>query len=221
MQTHTSLGSTLSALRDKYAALLKPNITAVMDGHIENLRAIGFAGGAKNVGDRMPAFVLKDRQGSIVSSADLLKRAPLVVTFFRGTWCPYCTAELGALSQIADDISKAGGSIVAISPQAPERQDAKAPADINFPVLYDRDNAVGKQFALVYDFPDDLKRLYQNVFENDIAVQNGVESWQLPVPARYVVSRDGQILDAQIDPFYRYRPEPLVTLSMLKQYTRT
>ncbi len=218
MQTNTSLASTLGALRDKYAALLKPNLTAVMDGHIEHLRASGFVKGAKNVGDRMPPFVLKDREGNLVSSDDLLKRGPLVVTFFRGTWCPYCMAELRALSEIADDLRNAGGTIVAISPQAPEQQDAQALAGVNFPVLYDRDNTVGKMFGLVYDFPNDLKELYQNVFKNDIAVQNGVSAWQLAVPARYIVSRDGQIVDAQIDPDYRYRPEPLVTLSVLKQY---
>ncbi len=165
----------------------------------------------------MPSFVLEDREGNSVSSADLLKRGPLVVTFFRGTWCPYCVAELRALSEIAQDITNAGGSIVAISPQAPEQQDAQALAGIAFPVLYDRDNAVGKAFGLVYDFPEDLKELYQNVFKNDISVQNAANAWQLAVPARYVVSRDGHIVDAQIDPDYRYRPEPLMTLSVLKQ----
>jgi peroxiredoxin len=218
MQTNASLASTLGALRDKYAALLKPSITAVMDGHIEHLRASGFVKGAKNLGDRMPSFVLRDREGNAVSSDDLLTRGPLVVTFFRGTWCPYCVAELRALSEIADDVTKAGGAIVAISPQAPEQQDAEALAGIRFPVLYDRDNAVGKQFGLVYDFPDDLKQLYQNVFKNDISLQNGVDAWQLAAPARYVVSRDGKIVDAHVDPDYRYRPEPLVTLSVLKQY---
>jgi peroxiredoxin len=218
MQTNTSLASSLAALRDKYAALLKPSLTAVMDGHIEQLRATGFVKGAKSEGDRMPSFVLKDQDGNTVSSADLLKRGPLVVSFFRGTWCPYCVAELRALSDYADEIVKAGGSIVTISPQSPEQQDAEVLAGIRFPVLYDRDNAVGKQFGLVYDFPEDLKKLYQDVFKNDISVQNGVEAWQLPIPARYVVTRDGDIVDAQIDPDYRYRPEPLVTLSVLKQY---
>lgn len=218
MQTNVSLASTLSDLRDKYAALLKPSITAVMDGHIEHLRATGFVKGAKNAGDRMPSFVLQDRQGSTASSDDLLKRGLLVVTFFRGTWCPYCVAELRALSEIVDDITSAGGAIVAISPQAPEQQDAEALAGIRLPILYDRDNAVAKQFGLVYDFPEDLKEVYQNAFKIDMSVQNCAKAWQLPVPARYVVSRDGEILDAQIDPDYRYRPEPLLTLSVLKQY---
>ena len=217
MQTNVSLASTLGALRDKYAALLKPSITAVMDGHIQHLRATGFVQGAKNVGDRMPSFELKDRQGNTVSSSELLKRGPLVVTFFRGTWCPYCVAELRALSDIADEVTKAGRSIVAISPQAPEQQDAEVLEGVRFPVLYDRDNAVGKQSGLVYDFPEDLKSLYHNVFKNDIAVQNAADVWQLAVPARYVINRDGQIVDAHIDPDYRYRPEPLVTLSVLKQ----
>lgn len=219
MQTKTSLASTLGALRDKYAALLKPNITAVMDGHIEHLRAIGFVKGAKSVGDRMPSFTLKNRGGDTVTSEDLLKRGPLIVSFFRGTWCPYCMAELRALSEIAGEISNAGGSIVAISPQTHEQQDAKELESIRFPVLYDRDNTVGRQFGLVYTFPEDLKQLYLDVFKNDISVQNGVDTWQLPIPARYVVSRDGNIINAEIDPDYRYRPEPLLTLAVLKQYT--
>lgn len=219
MQTNTSLASALGALRDKYAAALKPSIAAIVDGHIEHLRASGFVNGAKNLGDRMPCFVLQDRAGHTVGSDDLLKRGPLVVTFSRGTWCPYCMAELRALSEVADEVKKAGGAIVAVSPQAPERQDVEALSAIEFPLLYDRDNAVGKQFGLVYDFPEDLKQLYQTAFKNDIAVQNGVDAWQLPIPARYVVSRDGTIVDAQIDPDYRYRPEPLVTPSVLKQYT--
>ena len=218
MQTNTSLGSVLGALRDKYGAMLPPSIAEVADGHIEHLRASGFVNGAATVGDRMPSFVLQDRTGKAVGSDELLKRGPLIVTFFRGTWCPYCMAELRALSEIADDVTKAGGAIVAISPQAPERQDVEAASAIRFPLLHDRDNAVGKRFGLVYDFPEDLKHLYGSVFKNDISVQNGVDAWQLAVPARYVVSRNGTIVDAQVDPDYRYRPEPLVTLSVLRKY---
>lgn len=219
MQTNTTLASALGALRNKYAALLKPSIAAVVDAHIEHLRAIGFVNGAKNVGDRMPSFALQDRTGNVVRSDDVLSRGPLLITFVRGTWCPYCMAELRALSEIVDDLESAGGTIVAISPQAPDQQDVEALSAVRFPLLHDRDNRVGKQFGIVYDFPQDLKQVYQAAFKIDISVQNGVGAWQLPVAARYVVSREGKVVDAQIDPDYRYRPEPLATLSILKQYT--
>jgi peroxiredoxin len=146
-----------------------------------------------------------------------LKKGALVVSFYRGSWCPYCVEEVKLLNNIYPQIQEAGADLVVLSPQSFSRTEKQA-NDINlkYNMLVDEDNKTGKAFGLVYEFQQYLKDLYQGRFNNNIQEINDGSAWELPIPARFVIGTNGKILDVQADPDYRFRPEPLETVSFLK-----
>lgn len=146
----------------------------------------------------------------------MLKRGPLVVSFTRGSWCPYCSAEVRALNEAYDHFRRAGIELVVLSPQSLHRAQKQAAADkLKFNLLVDTDNQVGKAFGVVYTFPDDLKNVYLKAFKTDIQAINEADVWQLPIPARFIIDGSGVIRDAKADPDYRYRPEPTEVLDIV------
>ncbi len=180
------------------------------------LIASGAAGRALNAGDRAPAFTLADADGRPVSSAELLARGPLAVSFYRGVWCPYCNMELQALQAALPDIRAAGGQLVAISPQtAPNSRKSMRNNGVEFPILSDPGNQVAAAFGLRFALPDYLIELYKG-FKNDLPGINGDDSWTLPMPARFVIAPDGLIRYAEVNPDYTRRPEPADLLPALR-----
>lgn len=213
-----SLYNTLAGLRIKYAKLLKPGLTAIMDNHVEHLRADGTMEGIIKVGEAAPAFELKDGNDKMVSSTEILKRGPLVLSFYRGSWCPYCVEEIKALNQIYSDIKAAGAELVVISPQGFSHTEKQQKAlELQYSLLIDSENLVAKSFRLVYSFPEDLKDLYLNTFKNDLAKHNESSVWELPIPARIVIDQKGIVRDVKADPDYRFRPEASDSIEVLKR----
>jgi peroxiredoxin len=189
---------------------------AIMERHIAQLRD-GLARKALKTGDRAPAIVLGNVHGKTVNVGAQLKNGPVVVTFYRGGWCPYCNLELRAFQQILPDIKAAGASLVAISPEKPDDTLTTAQKNsLSFEVLSDVGQKVGRAFGLVYQFSDELKSAYGG-FGLDIPAKNGADEWALPISATYVIDRDGMILYAYTDPDYRDRADPLDILKVLKQ----
>jgi peroxiredoxin len=173
------------------------------------LVASGAAKRAAKVGDKAPAFVLKDPDGKDVSSAELLSHGPLVLTFYRGVWCPYCNLDIQALQDASPELEKHGARLVAISPQtAANSRRLIREHKLTFAVLSDPGNEVAAAFGLRFKLPEYLIDLYKNGFKNDLAVVNGDASWTLPMPARFVIGRDGKILYAEVNPDYTRRPDP-------------
>lgn len=172
------------------------------------LKASGLAEAALGVGDQAPAFALAGPEGDVVSSRDLLARGPLVISFYRGVWCPYCNMELQALQSASPEIIAAGANLVAISPQTPanSRKSVRQNA-LGFPILSDPENATAAAFGLRFAMPDYLIELYKSL-KNDLPSFNGDPSWTLPMPARFLVGQDGRILYANVEPDYTRRPEP-------------
>jgi peroxiredoxin len=210
------LGPKLEKLRDFWGRRLSAADGALMEKHIEFLRQSGAMNNILQVGDTAPEFQLQNQHGQMISSAELLQKGPLVVSFYRGSWCPYCVEEVKVLNNVYEQIKSAGADLVVISPQSPARTEKQA-AEIHlqYNMLVDKDNGVGKAFGLVYQFPDYLKDLYLQRFGNDIQLINEGTAWELPIPARFVIGSNGTILDVQSDPDYRYRPEPLATVDFL------
>lgn len=174
----------------------------------EELLASGAVDRAKKVGDSAPTFTLKDSEGNNVSSAELLSKGPLVVSFYRGIWCPYCNIELQGLQEALPEIEQRGASLVTISPQtAPNSRKSIRDNKLVFPILVDTKSEIAAAFGLKYELPDYLIELYR-ALKNDLPRINDDASWTLPMPARYVISRDGTIVYAEVNPDYRYRPEP-------------
>jgi peroxiredoxin len=189
---------------------------AIMERHIAGLRD-GLAKSALKTGDRAPAVVLGNARGDTVDVGALLKNGPVIVSFYRVGWCPYCNFELRAFQQILRQIEAAGATLVAISPAKPDDTLSTAEKNaLSFEVLSDVGQKVGRAFGLVYDFSDELKSAYKE-FGIDIPGKNGAEDWALPISATYVVDRDGTIIYAYTDADYRDRAEPADVLEVLKK----
>jgi peroxiredoxin len=212
------LEQTLAALRDKFTKIIPDGASAIMESHIESLRKNGAVDQILKPGTKAPAFMLKNQRDEDISSVDLIKPGPLVVSFTRGSWCPFCAAEVRALNEVYEQFRQAGIELVVLSPQSPDSTQKQAKAEtLKFNLLVDKDNEIGKAFGLVYTFPEDLKNVYRNVFKLDIQALNDASGWQLPIPARFVIDGSGVIRDAKADPDYRYRPEPSEVFDIAKK----
>jgi peroxiredoxin len=181
------------------------------------LIASGAATRALKAGDKAPAFALRDPDGELVSSADLLAKGSLVVSFYRGVWCPYCNMELQALQAALPSFEQLGARLVAISPQtAANSRKSVRHNQLDFPILSDTQNDVAAAFGLRFEMPGYLVDLYK-ALKNDLPTFNGDPSWTLPMPARYVIGQDGIILYAEVNPDYTRRPEPDAMLPALRR----
>lgn len=184
---------------------------------VEQLSASGIAGRVLSAGARIPSFQLPDQDGNPVSSDDFLSRGPLVICFFRGRWCPFCVAQLEAMNAALSRIQAAGANLVAISPQTVKQSFfMRDQHHLRFPLLSDSHNQVARGFGLVYPVPEEQKEVYSRTFVN-LPFLNGEGSWELPIPATYLVDRPGAVLYASADPDYTRRPEPEELVSRLKQ----
>jgi peroxiredoxin len=185
-----------------------PDIHAIMARATAELVASGQAARATKAGDRAPQFTLKDQSENEISSADLLAQGPLVVTFYRGIWCPYCNIELQAINEVLPQIRAYGASLVAISPQTPANsRKAVRENRLKFPVLSDVDGETSAAFGLRFSLPDYLVALYRRL-GNDLPAFNNDPSWSLPMPARYVIRYDGIVLYSEVHPDHTFRSDP-------------
>ncbi len=215
-----SLQQRLDAFKADFRAGKPPfhapaSVHPIMERATAELIASGQAGRALKAGDRAPAFTLHDQNGQPVSSAVLLAEGPLVVTFYRGVWCPYCNLELQALNAVLPQLRERGANLVAISPQTPANSRKSVRENgLDFPVLADTHGDTAAAFGLRFALPDYLVELYRQL-KNDLPMANGDASWTLPIPARYVIGRDGVVLYSEVHPDYTRRPEPEDLLPVL------
>jgi peroxiredoxin len=196
-----------------------PAVIETMHRATAELIASGAAQRALTVGDKAPAFALKDPEGNEISSVALLAQGPLIVSFYRGVWCPYCNMELQALQAALPEFERRGAKLIAISPQtAPNSRKSVRQNALGFPILSDPENSVAAAFGLRFALPDYLVALYK-ALKNELPGFNGDPSWTLPMPARYVIAPNGTILYAEVNPDYTRRPEPEDMLPALDQHT--
>jgi len=213
-----SLEAILAARRERSVGRLKPEHREKQERHIAELRSSGMLERAVKVGDDAPPFALPNTRGERVASQELLARGPLVVSFFRGKWCPYCVAELEALDEIVPELRSLGGELVVITPQRAERTaELVAEKSLRFDVCTDRGNRVAEAYGIGYVFPDYLRDLYRDILKHDIAEHNDDDAWKLPIPARFVIDPAGIVREAKIDPDYRHRPEPADSLAVVRE----
>lgn len=212
-----TLSEQLADYRTGWRERVPADRQALMDQHVAHLAASGIMRSAKQVGDRAPDIRLRDQHGEIFDVATLLANGPVVVTFYRGGWCPFCNLELKAYQAALPRIAAAGASIVAISPEKPDDTVSTAEKNaLRFPVLSDIGHTVGKAFGVVYAFTDDVRQVYDG-FKLDIPSKNGTpDDWSLPLSATYVIGADGVILFADTRVDYRERTDPLEVLRVLE-----
>lgn len=193
-----------------------PHVHALMKRATDELIASGQAERALKVGDKAPAFKLNDPDGNPVSSVELLAKGPLVITFYRGVWCPYCNMELQALEEALPAFRELGASLVAISPQnnVNSRKSVRE-NKLSFPILTDTLSDVADAFGLRFKLPDYLVDLYKS-FGNDLPAFNNNPAWVLPMPERFVIGQDGVITYAEVNPDYTRRPDPSELIPALR-----
>ena len=179
------------------------------------LIAGGQAQRAVPAGDRAPDFVLSDPDGNPISSRELLAKGPLVVSFYRGVWCPYCNLDLQALDATLPEITVRGASLVAISPQtAPNSRKSQRDNKLRFPILSDVRSEIASRFGIRFALPDYLMETYKG-FKNDLPSFNNDPAWVLPMPARFIIGTDGVVAYAEVNPDYTRRPDPAELLPVL------
>jgi peroxiredoxin len=213
----TTLSEQLEEFRTGWMQRVPAERRAVMERHIAHLQEMSLGQHARQVGDVAPAIVLPNAQGGTLDVAQMLAHGPVVVTFYRGGWCPYCNLELKAYQAVLPRILAAGASMVAISPEKPDDTVSTTALNaLSFPVLSDIGQAVGKSFGLVYAFTEELRTAYDG-FKLDIPAKNGTpDDWSLPLSATYVIGTDGIILFADTGVDYRRRTDPLDVLRVLE-----
>ena len=220
-----SLQDKLDAFKADFKAGKPPynapaEIHPIMERATAELIATGQASRAVKAGDHAPSFNLEDQEGNEVSLAGLLEKGPLVVTFYRGVWCPYCNLELKALNEALPELQRYGANVVAISPQLQvNSRKAVRINELRFPVLSDTHNDTAAAFGLRFAMPDYLIELYTKL-KNDLPAINGDPSWTLPMPARYVIGTDGIVAYSEVNPDYTHRPDPSEMLPILKKLTQ-
>lgn len=158
------------------------------------------------VGDPAPDFALSDALGKTVQLKELLEKGPVVLSFYRGEWCPFCNLELRALQQALPQLQRYNAQLVAISPQTADHSlSLQEKHNLQFPVLSDPTGQTLRDYRLLYEFTSELKELYQTTFQVDLSAFNGNLGWKLPVPATYVVNRNGMIQAAATNMDYTKR----------------
>lgn len=173
-------------------------------------------GGALGVGQRAPDFALPDIDGGTVRLSALLSNGPVVLTFYRGAWCPYCNSSLQGFQAELGEILDAGGYLVAVSPQAEIGSQEMAESNaLSFPVLSDAGNRVSREYGLVFEVDSSTQEQYKAV-GIDLAEVNGVDAWELPVPATYVIAQDGTVRAAFVEADYTRRADPRDVIAALK-----
>lgn len=211
------------ALNDRLQALtVDLGVPAQVSDQITSLLAsypeAAAAAAGLAVGDSAPPFTLPDPVGAPVSLDDLLADGPVVLSFYRGEWCPYCNLALRAWQDRLDELAALGGKFAAVTPQRPT--DAMTLTEkhaLGFPVLSDVDQAVIRAYRLRYDVPDGLRELYAGGFGIDLAALNGDGSWTLTIPATLVIGEDRIVRYAYVDVDYRNRAEPDDVLAAVRE----
>ncbi|MEU3252318.1 peroxiredoxin-like family protein [Streptomyces sp. NPDC006997] len=210
-----SVNAELRAFFESRQAQFPEHVRAVMRRAGRELAESGQADRALAVGAQAPSFALPSATGRTVALDALLAEGPVVLTFYRGAWCPYCNIALRSLQRHHDDITARGARLVAVSPQTPDASLSLAEKhELAFDVLSDLGSDTAKQYGLAFDLPDDLAALYEE-FGIDLHRVNGGHARTLPVPATFVVDGGSTIRWAFADTDYTTRAEPADVLAAL------
>ncbi|SKA23407.1 Peroxiredoxin [Trichlorobacter thiogenes] len=210
-----TLKDQLRLLSASFANMIPPEKKKVMDEATEKLRISKLTDNALKVGQKAPQFSLKNSYGKMVSLKNLLKEGPVILTFYRGSWCPFCSAQLIAYQKHLSSFQKRGARLVAVTPEKPDLTSiTHEKKKLGFDILTDNGNELAAKFGLVFGVPPELKEIYKE-FGVDLEKTQGNPDWNLPVPATYVISRSGKIIYAFTDVDYTHRADPQDILNAL------
>jgi peroxiredoxin len=212
----TTLREQLDRRRRELRATMDPTTRTVLEMALKRLEMLQIKEHALALGDPLPDLALPDTSGAIVSSEALLARGPLVLSFFRGGWCPYCDLALRAMERARPAFEATGASLVAITPEAPAMLAETARAKVlTFTLLSDPGSAYAKLCGLHFELTDAQVAFYTGR-GLDLPARHAGSGWELPVPATYLVGRDGIVAWAFVNPDWTRRAEPDAILAALQ-----
>ena len=210
-----SLREIFAERKQLIAKYVPPEAQAMHAQTVAELKARHIAENVLPMGATAPAFELPDHNGKPVSSSDLLSKGRLVVCFIRGRWCPFCVCQVEAMNLVLPQIEQAGASLVAISPQTVKQSFfMHHQHKLRFPLLSDAGNRIARKFGLTYRVPAPQEAVYRRAFVN-LPFTNGDDTWELPIPATYILDHDGTVLYASANEDYTERPEPAEILGIV------
>ncbi len=193
-----------------------PKHSVIFDTDTEEAVARGVGSCSIQNDDTAPLFELPDQLGRSVSISNLLKKGPIILNFYRGNWCPYCNLELRTLQSYLPKFESLGASLVAISPQVPNKSMTPAEkSELSFPVLSDSGNEVASQYGLVFTLSEELRSTYQEV-GIDLPLYNGDDSFELPVPGTFIIGSDRKVKALHVNVDYKQRMDPEEILNSLR-----
>ncbi len=215
--TSNSLAEQLAEFKAGFKTRAAPERVATMEQATQELRNSGIEKTALQVGQAAPSLTLPNAVSKPIALASLWAHGPLIVVFYRGGWCPYCNLELRAWQALLPQLNSLGAKIVAISPQLPDSSLSTAEKNaLAFEVLSDSSLSAADGFGLAFEMPESLIQVYKTV-GHDLPNLNGNGRWVLPVPATYLIDRQGIIQYAHIDADYRNRAEPADIIEQIKK----
>jgi len=211
-----SLKAQIDAYNVQKDAKLPADVLALMNTTNEELIAQYIKDNALQIGQKVENFSLANHNGENIELADLLKKGPVIISFYRGGWCPYCNLELKALNDYLAQFKTQSAQLVAISPQLPDETLSTAQKnDLEFDVLSDISNKVAEQFGLLFTLDERIQALYTQ-FGIDFEHYYGDKSFKLPLPATYVINQEGVITYAFLNEDYTLRAEPTDIMAALE-----
>jgi peroxiredoxin len=197
---NTRLGTFADAARR-----LNPTAAGIIDRLVDRLKENGAGQAAPKVGEPMPSFVLPDETGRMVSLKEMLPNGPVIVTFHRGHWCPYCRISINTLVKAQPRINKLGAQMIAIVPERGQfAAKMKNESNVEFPFLLDIDNGYALSLNLAIWVGAEMEKFMTSV-GSVLPEFQGNDSWMLPIPATFVIGQDGRIKARFVDPDYRRR----------------
>ena len=208
----------LVKIKERVEGNMPPKYLEIMHDATRALEDSGIQDRVLKPGEPMPAFELSNQSNVSVSSTELLEKGPLVLTFYRGFWCPYCNADLENLKKYVEEIESLGATLIALSPEKPKySKKIINMRHLNFDILSDSQNTIAAAFGLRFEMPADLIELYHKKFNINLKLYHGDNDWTLPMPARFVIEPSGLIRYAESTPDYRLRPDPDKMMDVLRR----
>ncbi len=212
-----SLGQIFAERKELIGKYAPAETQAIHARAIAGLKARKLAANILPVGAKAPQFELQDQGGKLISSSSLLRRGKVAICFIRGRWCPFCVSQMEAMNVVLPQIEQAGASLVAVSPQTVKQSFFMHDQHkLRFSLLSDALNHVARQFGLAYRVPAAQEAVYRRAYVN-LPFTNGDHSWELPIPATYILDRDGTVFYARANEDYTDRPEPAEIVQFLQK----
>jgi len=210
----------LKQVRDELLGGLGGTDRAAYIHLVDWLRKTDVASRALQAGDTAPDFLLPDAHGRLHSSERLRQEGPLVVSFYRGGWCPFCKAELRALQAVKAELDNLKANLVVLSPETRDLpRQLKQQLNLDLTMLADVDHGVAISYGLLFRIPDEIKAYYSGL-GYDFGHRHGSTEWMLPIPATYVIDHDGVVKCAFVEPDFTIRQEPSDILLAVRQLAK-